>query len=397
MRRVSKLSCAGFRFGATRAGIKASGAPDIGVIVADEPTAAAAVFTSNQFKAAPVLVSRAALRKSAGRLRAVVVNSGNANACTGAAGVRDARAMAARAADALGVPHEQIAVASTGVIGDPLPMDRVLPGIDAALGAGSRGGFTEFAGAILTTDRGVKTAHTRATLGATKATLLGCTKGAGMIAPNLATTLTFVTTDARVPADRLQEILQRAADRTFNAISVDGDTSTNDMILVMASGRAGNRGALSGFEDGLTELLDDLSRQLMGGGEGVHHVVTVRVVGARHDRAARAVARTVANSPLVKTAIAGGDPNWGRFLMAVGNAGVPLAASRVALRFDDVTMVEGGVACEGGAALDARVAAVMSRPSYTVTIDLGQGRADAHYLSCDLSHEYVTINADYRT
>jgi glutamate N-acetyltransferase/amino-acid N-acetyltransferase len=379
----------GFEFAGVSAGIKSKGGPDLGMMVAERPCSAAAVFTRNRVAAAPVHLSRAALRKSAGKIRAVVVNSGNANALTGRRGAGDARRMQARAATALGAAPGQVLVASTGVIGVPLPMELVEPGIDQAAARLSPGGFGDFARAILTTDRSSKLAERRAG----EARLIGCTKGAGMIAPDMATTLTFVATDARVAPAALARLLGEACARTFNAIAVDGDTSTNDMILVMASGAAPPSKALGAA---LTDLLDDLARQLMRGGEGVHHVVRVEVRGARSAAAAARVARAVAVSPLVKTAIAGADPNFGRILAAAGNAGVPLAGDRLALDLDEVAIVRAGVAVEDPDR-EARARAVMQKPEYTIAVDLGLGAARAAYLACDLSHEYVTINADYRT
>ncbi|MCA9678528.1 MAG: bifunctional glutamate N-acetyltransferase/amino-acid acetyltransferase ArgJ, partial [Myxococcales bacterium] len=303
----------------------------------------------------------------------------------------------AEAAAAIGCAPGEVLVASTGVIGTPLPMDRVDAGIALAGAALARGGFGRFAEAILTTDRGPKTARRTVRLGGRKVTLLGCTKGAGMIAPNMATTLTFVTTDAAIGPAALAAATRAAVGPTFNAIAVDGDTSTNDMLTVLAGG-AGRKLAgkdLAGFTAALQDLLGDLARQLITDGEGVHHVVEVYVRGAASARAGQAVARRIATSPLVKTAIAGGDPNWGRILCAVGNAGVAIRPERIAVWLDEQPL------CSAGARAadhdEAAAAAVMQRPSYTMTVELGQGRAEARYLACDLSHEYVTINADYRT
>jgi glutamate N-acetyltransferase/amino-acid N-acetyltransferase len=394
------ITCPGFRFAGIRAGIKnKADALDLGLIVPDGPAVGAAIFTSNRVPAAPVEVSKRALERGRGTVRAVVVNSGNANACTGARGMADARAMVAATAAAVGAPRGQVIVSSTGVIGVPLPIDRVTAGIDAASAALGRD-FAPFARAILTTDRAPKTAKRTVTLGGERVTLIGCTKGAGMIAPNMATTLTFVCTDAAIPRGVLRRALAGAAAETFNAITVDGDTSTNDMLLVLAGGAAGPRAAnardVVAFRDALTSLCDDLARALMRGGEGVHHVVTIHVTGARSVGAARQVARSIANSPLVKTAIAGGDPNWGRFLSAAGNAGVPLQPNKLALWLGSVKVAAGGMAATGRN-LEARAAAAMQRPEYSVRLDLGAGRAEARYRACDLSHEYVTINADYRT
>jgi glutamate N-acetyltransferase/amino-acid N-acetyltransferase len=384
----------GFRFAGVEAGIKSKGGLDVALMEADRPCPAAALFTRNRVAAAPVLLSRAVLRRSRGLVRAVAVNSGNANALTGPRGRDDARRMAAVTADALGAGTGHVLVASTGVIGVPLPIERVERGLGRAAAALSPGGFDDFARGILTTDRAVKIAE-REVRGAR---LVGCTKGAGMIAPNMATTLSFVATDAAGPAagpGSLSRLVARACEHSFNAMSVDGDTSTNDMLLVMASRRGPTVGA-AGLAEALGDLLDDLARQLMRGGEGVHHVVTVEVCGARTERAARAVAATIARSPLVKTAIAGADPNWGRILAAAGNAGVPLRAEHLGLDLDDVVVVRGGMAVDEPDR-EARARAVMQRAEYAIRLDLGQGRARAHHLACDLSHDYVTINADYRT
>jgi glutamate N-acetyltransferase/amino-acid N-acetyltransferase len=306
--------------------------------------------------------------------------------------------MARLAARELGAAPDEILVASTGVIGQPLPMDKVEAAIRSAGLALYDEGFGAFAEAIMTTDRKPKVARRTVTIARRPVTLLGCTKGAGMIAPNMATTLTFVVTDAQIAAPALDRALRAAAEPSYNAIAVDGDTSTNDTLAALASGRgpsvAGARDAAK-FADALGELCLDLATQLMRDGEGVHHVVTIDVRGAATDAAARAVARRVATSPLVKTAIAGGDPNWGRILCAIGNAGVPIKPDRIAVALDDVGVAERGVASPR---LDEkRAAAVMRRPAYTMAIDLGQGGGAARFLACDLSHEYVTINADYRS
>jgi glutamate N-acetyltransferase / amino-acid N-acetyltransferase len=396
------LRCNGFRFGAAAAGIKKqSGALDVGLLACESVASAAAIFTQNRVKAAPVRLSQALLRKAGGRAQAIVVNSGNANACTGAAGTRDARQMAAAAAAAIGADAGQVLVASTGVIGVPLPMERVAAGIGAAAESLSADGFDAFAHAILTTDKRAKAAGRTVTIGGSKVTLIGCTKGAGMIAPNMATTLTFVATDARVAPRGLDAAIRAAVAPTFNAITVDGDTSTNDTLALLASGRAGKgKSGLAGadarrFTEALTDLLDELARALIGDGEGVHHVVRVCVRGARSDAAARKVAQRIANSPLVKTAIAGGDPNWGRILCAVGNAGVPIRPERIDLTLDDVAIARAGAAAPDF--VEARAAEVMQRPTYDLVVDLHDGKAEARYLACDLSHGYVEINADYRT
>ncbi len=397
---MSERGCAGFKFCGVKAGIKRKPGFDLGLIVADEPVPAAAVFTQNRVAAAPVLVSREHLKKNRGLIRGVVVNSGNANACTGPTGLRDARAMAKLTAAGLDAPAQSILVSSTGVIGNPLPMTLVEAGIRDATQKLNAGHFDAFSRAILTTDRAPKVAHKTLDLPGGDATLLGCTKGAGMISPNMATTLSFVVTDAPLQPAALHEALMQACEATFNAITVDGDTSTNDMILLMASGRVGSRalGAADRkrFTRALTELLAELATKLMREGEGVHHVVTVKVRSAKNEQAARQVARTIANSPLVKTAIAGQDPNWGRILAAAGRAGVPLEPGRLELSIGDVLVAKNGGAV-GAKSWEARARKVMSRPEYELVVELNQGRAAAQVLACDLSHEYVSINADYRS
>ncbi len=394
-------TCKGFRFAGVAAGIKNTGALDLGLIACASPASAAAVFTQNKVRAAPVRLSRSALTRAKGKVRALVVNSGNANACTGPGGTTDAHAMLAHTGAALSVDPAKVLVASTGVIGARLPMPQVTAGIGEAAGRLSARGFDAFAEAILTTDKRAKVARRHVTLGGTRVTLLGCTKGAGMIAPNMATTLTFVVTDAALGPVVVDTSLRYAVGGTYNTITVDGDTSTNDMVLVMASGAAGNkprvgRGVGHAFADALTDLMDELAHALMADGEGVHHVVTVEVRGARSVGAARKIARTIANSPLVKTAIAGGDPNWGRILCAAGNAGVALSPARLSLHIGDVQVVANGAGI-ADPDLDAHAAAVMKQPRYPITLDLGAGDFAARYLACDLSHDYVTINADYRT
>jgi glutamate N-acetyltransferase/amino-acid N-acetyltransferase len=390
---VTRLTCPGFRFAGVHAGIKADDQLDLGLIAADATASAAAVFTRNRVAAAPVALSRAILARTRGRVRGVVVNSGNANACTGPQGEGDARRMAALGRAACG---GHALIASTGVIGRPLAIDRVERGIAAARAALADDGFARFAEAIMTTDKRPKVAARDVTLGRRTVRLVGATKGAGMIAPDMATTLTFVVTDAAVPPPALRALVAAAVEPTFNAIAVDGDTSTNDTLAVLAGG-AGPPSArhLRALGAALTDLLDELAHLLIADGEGVHHVVTIEVRGARSLRDAQLVARRIAISPLVKTAISGGDPNWGRILCAVGNAGVALEPDRIALAIGGVPVVRRGAAVDGWD--PAAVAAVMKRPAYAMTVELGLGRATARYLACDLSHDYVTINADYTT
>lgn len=390
---------AGFRFGGIAAGIKQSGKPDLALLVADEDVAAAAVFTQNRVKAAPVLLSRERVR--AGSARGVLVNAGNANACTGEAGMAAAKESTRAFAEGIGCKPKRMLVASTGIIGVPLPVEKIVGHREALLAATRADGFDDFARAILTTDKGPKTARVNFTLGRKKVRMMGCTKGAGMISPNMATTLAFVATDAAVAPAFLRTALRGAADATFNVISVDGDTSTNDSLFVLASGRAGNAQieatggpAGSTFRSALRDLLEQLAVQIVRDGEGATKVVTIEVAGARSDRDALRVARRIGASPLVKTALFGADPNWGRILCAVGNAGVEIEPARVDITVGDVQLVKAGVGVSGMA---EAAHAVMKQNVYPIRVHLHGGKATARHITCDLTREYVTINADYST
>lgn len=383
---------AGFRFAGVAAGLKKKeGALDLGAIVADHPVAAAALFTTNVVKAAPVVLAQK--RVAAGRARAVLANAGCANACTGAAGLKAASNTTAGLARALNCPTGHVLPASTGVIGALLPAERVLGAVPALVEELRPDGVMDFAHAICTTDRWPKVAHeTRGGV-----TVLGVAKGAGMIHPDMATTLAFVVTDAGATATVLHRALRLAADDTFNAISVDGDTSTNDALVLLASGLAGaprftDAGALA---DRLRPILDALARSIVADGEGTEHTVTLVVEGARSAQAAQAVARTIATSPLVKTALHGKDPNWGRILAAAGRAGVAFDPSQCAIRVGDVPIVAHGMAV--GPEAEAKARAVMKTPAYEVTVRLGKGAHAARYVMCDLGHTYIDVNASYRS
>ena len=393
---------AGFRFAGVSCGIKPKTAAygdralDMALIVSDHPCNAAGVFTQNQFPAAPVLFDKEVLASNPRGIQAVVINAGNANACTGAQGLADATTSARLVDETLGLPANATLVLSTGVIGLPLPMEKIEGGIDAAV-AGlrrSRDGLALASQAIMTTDTKPKTASRSA--GA--ATLLGIAKGAAMIHPNMATLLAVVVTDAAVEPDALQAMLRRAADRSFNAITVDGDQSTNDTLLVLANGLAGAVDPAA-FEQALTEVCQSLAQQMVRDAEGASKFVTVRVTGAADEDAARAVAKTVATSLLVKTAVYGGDPNWGRVLMAAGNSGVSIDPARVALWFAG----DGGQPLQvvaNGAPLtynEADAAAIFASADLAVRLDLGAGNAEATVWTSDLTHDYVTLNAHYRT
>ncbi|MBI2860549.1 MAG: bifunctional glutamate N-acetyltransferase/amino-acid acetyltransferase ArgJ [Chloroflexi bacterium] len=383
----------GFEAGAVSAGIKKKdGKLDLGILCSGSLCVAAAVFTRNRVKAAPVVLSQQRLKD--GRARAVVVNSGCANACTGAEGLADAVEMAELAARHLGVPSEEVLVASTGVIGLRMPMDRIKDGM--AHIAVSREGGHDLARAIMTTDTVPKEVAVRSQF----FTLGGVAKGAGMIHPDMATLLCFLTTDAAVEDGFLKLALRQAVDNSFNMLSIDGDTSTNDMVLIMASGSAGgepiteNCEHAGAFQHALDGVCVHLARAIARDGEGATKLIEVKVNGGRSLEEARRVARTVVSSPLVKSAIHGNDPNWGRVIAAVGRSGVELEESRVDLSIGGIQVARGGRALPFDAGQAVRV---LDRDEVSIVLDLNMGNAAATAWGCDLSEEYVTINSQYTT
>jgi glutamate N-acetyltransferase/amino-acid N-acetyltransferase len=396
----------GFRAAGVSCGIKrptpANPAPlDLAMVAADEPVPAAAVFTTNKATAAPVEISRAHLAQSRGLAQAVVVNSGCANACTGAAGLDVARAMAAATASALGCDPAHVLVASTGVIGVQLDAAAVRRGIAAAGAALDIDGADAAARAIMTTDPFPKAAAVAVDTARGPFRVGGMAKGSGMIEPRMATMLGVLTTDAGIAPDVLARALRRVVDETFNAITVDGECSTNDCVVLLASGRS--RVAFSRDDDpvlldGLRDVAGTLARGIVRGGEGATKLVTVRVTGAASDDDARLAARTIANSPLVKTAIHGGDPNWGRLIAAAGRSGAAFVLDRASVWIGDspcVQLFAAGVPHDERA---GEAAAVLQAPEVAVTVDLGTGGSHAATMwTCDFSAEYVRINAEYRT
>ena len=390
----------GFRFAGVHGGVKAGDVLDMGLIAADQPATAAGVFTENRVRAAPVKISERRLRS--GFCQAVLVNSGNANACTGAQGRRAALALSKATAGALRVPQSLVVPASTGVIGVQLPEDRMLAAVPTLVEDLSEAGATRFARAIMTTDQGPKVARAEIKVGRTKCRILGVAKGAGMIHPNMATTLAFVTTDVSIHRATLAKILRRATEDTFNRATVDGDTSTNDSIYLLASGAASGRPILEKgvagrrFVGALTEVLESLAKKIVADGEGAEHLVRIETRGARTDADAVQIARTIACSQLVKTALHGCDPNWGRILAAAGRSGARFNPDHVSMKIGGVAIFERGTPVMTPKT-EAKAAAVMKRPEYTITLTVGRGRGLGHYWTCDLGHEYVRINADYRT
>jgi glutamate N-acetyltransferase/amino-acid N-acetyltransferase len=383
----------GVRAGAAAAGLKPEGALDVAMIDTGRVTDVAVLQTTNQVRAAPVEVT--ARHAADGRARAVVLNSGNANACTGPEGEQLALDTCAHAAGLLGCAPEEVLVCSTGVIGVPLTgaRDALLDGVTrAAQPAGSDGAAA--ARAIMTTDTVPKTLALRVSDNEGSCVVAGMAKGAGMIAPEMATMLCVVATDAPVAARVLAPIVRQAVASTFGQISVDGCASTNDAVIVFATGTAPNPPGISAFTGGITAVLGELAEQVVRDGEGAKHLIRLHVTGAKHASAAAGLARAVADSVLVRTAFAGGDPNWGRILAAMGATDVPFVPERVDVRFGPITVCRFGMA----ASFDpGQIAAVLAQPEIDVTIDLNLGSASATVLTCDLTHEYVTINAEYTT
>jgi glutamate N-acetyltransferase/amino-acid N-acetyltransferase len=387
----------GFRAAGISAGIKATKKPDLALVVSDTPATAAAVFTLNKVQAAPVLLSKEHLVKSGGVVRAIVVNSGCANACTGDTGMADARAMAAETARVVGCPIEQVLVASTGVIGVALPMDKLRIGIPQAFAALASAHGAEAAHAIMTTDPFPKESCATLTLGGKTVTIGGMAKGSGMIGPNMATMLAFVTTDAAMPQPLLHRALTETVDDTFNAITVDGDTSTNDAVMLLANGASGatiGDADYASFVRALRAVCLELALGIVRGGEGATKLVTVTVSGAASSAEARKAAMAIATSLLVKTAIHGGDPNWGRLIAVAGRAGVAFEPERAKVTIGSIVLFEGGRPYDDRA---PQAADHLKGKDVSVGVDLGAGKAASTVWTCDLSAEYVKINAEYRT
>ncbi len=380
----------GYRYASIYAGIRKVPKDDVALIVSETPASAAAVFTRNRVVAAPVELARKHLRVGRGRVQALIVNAGNAN-CATRTGERVALECTQAVARAIGAKTEYVLPASTGVIGvemdgrlivDAVP--KLVAGLDALR-------FDDAAGAILTTDTTGKTAFAEIK----GARIAGMTKGSGMIQPRMATTLGFVMTDASLSPVELRGVLKRAIERSYNRISVDGDTSTNDMVAVLANGASGKNVSLKAFEGALTEVLESLAQQIVRDGEGARKLVTIEVEGASSDAAAEKIARAIANSPLVKTAIAGSDPNWGRILSSAGNAGVIFDPRRVNIDFQDVAVCRDGVAADFS---EDELKKKLDLPECMVRFSIGgRGRGKARFWTCDLTEDYIRINASYRT
>jgi len=411
----------GFRFSAGACGLRRTGGLDLALLASDEPAAAAALFTQNLVQAAPVTLSRKNIQANGGHMRAIVVNAGNANCCTGAAGLRASQQTAALVARALGCAPGEIVVCSTGVIGVPLRVEKILTTLPELFAAQSPAAqsFSRVTHAMMTTDTRPKWAAARVRIGGREVRLLGCAKGAGMIHPNMATMLGFVLSDAAVPPALLRRMLREVAARTFNCVSVDGDTSTNDTLVILANGASGVRIAAhaarpqrtrkamraksSGelFFQALEEVCRSLAMQIASDGEGAKRLVEIQVRGGRNEREAKRIAETIATSPLVKTALAGADPNWGRVLAAAGRSGVKFDPARASIWLAGVKVFAKGRPL---AMDDVAVSKRMDEPFVQIVLDLGFPRPARHapgpsarIWTCDFTHDYVTINASYRT
>ena len=398
----------GFLWGAVKAGIKASGNLDFAIAVAPKGAQAAAMFTRNQVVAAPITVGKRHLVSAGGRISAVIVNAGNANCATGEAGIRACSESCKAAAQTFGFIFDEIFPSSTGIIGVPLPVEKLIaamPAAKASLGSGPESAEL-FATAIMTTDTKKKVARAIVDVDGVEVRIFGVAKGAGMIHPQLvpadtpkhATMLVYLFTDLAADKSDLQALLEPAAERSFNSISIDGDTSTNDTVLLLASGASGVKlddHVRAAFADALRMVCNSLAHQIVDDGEGVGHVVTLQINGAETEEKARQVARSIAHSPLNKTAWSSADPNWGRLICAAGYSGVKFDPERLRVWIGEQVVFEGGMR----AAMFDKAAAheEMSRREYTITLDLGEGDASCTFLTCDLTEEYVRINADYST
>jgi glutamate N-acetyltransferase / amino-acid N-acetyltransferase len=387
----------GFKAAAVDSGLKKGHGADITLIVSERESSAAGVFTANKVKAAPVLLTRKHILS--GTARAIIANAGNANACTGNPGFTDAVHTADLVGKTLGIPPESVLVASTGVIGQRLDMDKVSKAIPELNKALAPEGIPMAAQAIMTTDSFPKTRRFDGMADNRPYRILGLAKGAGMIMPDMATMLCFILTDIEIGSDALQNILRVATEKTFNRITVDGDTSTNDMVLILANGMAGNKGLkekdLVRFEEGLTGVMEDLARMIAKDGEGATKLVDVVINNALSAEDALKAARTIANSSLVKTAFYGQDPNWGRIMAALGRADIEMDETRIDIWINDIQIVSGGLGC--GVEAEKQAAQIMTHKEFVLSIDLHQGNHRDHIVTSDLTHEYININADYRT
>lgn len=386
----------GFLFASATTGIKQSGNPDLALAVAPIGANAAALFTNNRVVAAPVRVGRENLKRSGGKVRALIVNSGNANCATGAAGVKAAKHVCRAVARHIGAKKAEVMPSSTGIIGVPLPEQKIITALPQLIASAAPDALPAFARAIMTTDTRPKIASAEVSNRGSKVRIAGVAKGAGMVHPNMATMLVYLFTDAEAPASALRKALRSAADETLNCISIDGDTSTNDTALLMASGESEISVEALGqeFNHALVRVCRSLAHQIVADGEGVKHLIRLKLTGARSRQDARSIAQSIARSPLVKTAWAGCDPNWGRILCAIGNSGVSLDPAKVSITIGPYHVcIDGAVGKFDAAAAHQ----FMQHAEYDIHINVGAGSGTCEYITCDLTEEYVRINADYST
>ncbi|MFZ3091629.1 MAG: bifunctional glutamate N-acetyltransferase/amino-acid acetyltransferase ArgJ [Nitrospirota bacterium] len=387
----------GFLASGIYAGIKKVEKKDLALIFSEKPCNAAGLFTKNEVKGAPVIISERNIKKGAGQ--AIVANSGNSNVCTGKQGIKDAEEMAALSARALNIKPNLVYVASTGVIGEPLPMEKVRNGIaDAALKLSKKSG-RDAAEAIMTTDTFLKEKAVQINVGGKSVTIGGVAKGSGMIHPNMATMLAFIGTDAKIASKDLKAALKAAVDKSFNMTTVDGDTSTSDMVICLANGMSGvsitKNKEYKIFQEGLSYICTELARMIVKDGEGATKFVEIKIKGARSFNDAKKIGMAIANSNLVKTALFASDANWGRIMCAIGYSGVKVNADKIDVLFNNVKMVGKGVGL--GEDAEKEATEVLRQKEFAITVDLHLGKAEATVWTCDLSYDYVKINAAYRT
>ena len=389
--------CPGFTAAGIASGLKKNGKKDLGLLFSQVPANVAGLFTQNRVQAAPVLLGRERIKS--GRCQAVVVNSGNANCCTGDQGMRHATAMARFAATGLGITEDLVLPASTGVIGQPLAVEKIEKAVPDLVKALTSEGISDLAKAIMTTDTLPKMTSRQGVIDGNTFTVTGVAKGSGMIRPDMATMLCFVFSDIDASPELLKEALYVATEKSFHRITVDGDTSTNDTLFIMANGLSGavveNPGQKEYFQNILDDVLIHLAKQIVKDGEGATKLVEIIVKGARTNKEAQKIAGTVADSNLVKTALFGEDANWGRILAAAGRAYVPLDPNIIDIFFNDVLMVKNGMGC--GDSAEKEATRILKKPEFVITIDLNMDNGSASMFTCDFSIDYVKINADYRS
>jgi len=394
---MKKVLCKGFSFSGVASGLKKNGNKDLGLIYSEAPAAVAGVFTKNRVQAAPVLLDKERIKN--GFCRAVIANSGSANCCTGEQGMKDAVTEAKLAASGLDISEEQVLVASTGVIGKPLDLGKIGFAVPSLVKSLSKESINDFAHAIMTTDTLPKIVYKKGSIGGSDFAVAGVAKGAGMICPDMATMLCFICTDIKASPGYLQKVLSASVERSFNRITIDGDTSTNDTILLMANGMSGvavkSRAEKEYFRGLLDQVLIQLARMVVKDGEGATKLVDIVVKGAKSGSDAERIAKTIANSNLVKTALFGEDANWGRIFAAAGRSGIEFDPGLTDIFFDDVMMVKNGIGC--GDAAEKKATKVLKKPEFAITVNLKTGDGKASVLTCDFSIDYVKINADYRS